>query len=105
MHGGKAFAESEGNRAEEELKKTLQLNPRHVPALLMIADGHIDGLVVQDPMNMGYLGVKTIVARLKGQPVERRIDTGVRVVSRADMETPEAKALLKPDLDRWLKAK
>ena len=70
-----------------------------------LADGHIDGLVVQDPMNMGYLGVKTIVARLKGQPVERRIDTGVRVVSRADMETPEAKALLKPDLDRWLKAK
>jgi len=45
------------------------------------------------------------VAQLKGQPVERRIDTGVRVVSRADMETPEAKALLKPDLDRWLKAK
>ena len=54
---------------------------------------------------MGYLGVKTVVARLKGQPVERRIDTGVRVVSRADMDTPEAKALLKPDLDRWLKAK
>ena len=68
-----------------------------------LADGHIDGLVVQDPMNMGYLGVKTVVAQLKGEQVERRIDTGVRVVSRADMDTPEAKALLKPDLDRWLK--
>ena len=68
-----------------------------------LSDGHIDGLVVQDPMNMGYLGVKTIVAHIKGEKVEPRIDTGVRVVSRADMDTPEAKALLQADLDRWLK--
>jgi ribose transport system substrate-binding protein len=70
-----------------------------------LGDGLIDGLVVQDPMNMGYLGVKTVVAHIRGEKVERRIDTGVRVVSRADMETPEARALLKPDLDRWLKQK
>jgi ribose transport system substrate-binding protein len=68
-----------------------------------LGDGHINGLVVQDPMNMGYLGVKTVVARIKGQAIERRIDTGVRVVSHDDMNTPEAQALLKPDLDRWLK--
>jgi ribose transport system substrate-binding protein len=70
-----------------------------------LGDGLIDGLVVQDPMNMGYVGVKTVVAHIKGQPVERRVDTGVRVVSRADMHTPESQALLKPDLDRWLKGK
>jgi ribose transport system substrate-binding protein len=68
-----------------------------------LGDGFIDGLVVQDPMNMGYLGVKSVVTHIKGGKVERRIDTGVRVVSRADMETPEARELLKPDLDRWLK--
>ena len=38
----RAFADSEGNRAEDELKKTLELNPNHVAALLMLADGHID---------------------------------------------------------------
>jgi len=65
--------------------------------------GLIDALVVQDPMNMGYLGVKAVVAKLNGQSVERMVDTGVRVISRADMDTPESKALLKPDLDRWLK--
>ena len=70
-----------------------------------LGDGLIDGLVVQDPMNMGYLGVKTVVAHIKGERVERRVDTGVRVVSHADMDTPESKALLKPDLDRWLKGK
>ena len=66
-------------------------------------NGHIDGLVVQDPVRMGYLGVKTMVSHLKGEKVERRIDTGVRVIAKADMDTPEAKELLKPDLDKWLK--
>ncbi len=32
-----------------------------------LADGLIDALVVQDPMNMGYLGVKTVVAQIKGE--------------------------------------
>ena len=68
-----------------------------------LRNGHIDGLVVQAPVRMGYLGVKTLVSHLKGDKVERRIDTGVRVISKGDMDTPEAKELLKPDLDRWLK--
>ena len=32
-----------------------------------LSDGHIDGLVVQDPVKMGYLGVKTMVEHLKGR--------------------------------------
>src|SRR3954471_15147370 len=42
-----------------------------------LADEHLDGLVLQDPVNMGYLGVKMIVAHIHGQPVEPRVDTGV----------------------------
>jgi ribose transport system substrate-binding protein len=68
-----------------------------------LRDGHIDGLVVQDPMRMGYLGVKTIVSHIKGEKVERRIDTGVRVVTRESMDQPEMKELLSPDLSKWLK--
>jgi ribose transport system substrate-binding protein len=67
-----------------------------------LEDGHIDGLVLQDPVNMGYLGVKTMVAHLNGQPVERRIDTGVRLITRAQMNEPDARALLHPDLSKWL---
>jgi ribose transport system substrate-binding protein len=67
-----------------------------------LADGHIEGLVLQDPVNMGYLGVKTMVAHLNGQPVERRIDTGVRLVTRAQMNDPDARELLHPDLTKWL---
>ncbi len=47
---------------------------------------------------MGYLAVKTMVAHLKGQPVEKRIDTGVHVATHDNMDTPEMKALLQPDL-------
>ena len=63
-----------------------------------LRDGHIDGLVLQDPVRMGYLGVKTMVSRLHGQPVEKRIDTGVHVATKENMDTPEIKPLVEPNL-------
>jgi ribose transport system substrate-binding protein len=63
----------------------------------------IDGLVVQDPVNMGYLGVKTLVAHIRGEKVERRIDTGVQLVTPDRMDSPEVKELLQPDLSKWLR--
>jgi ribose transport system substrate-binding protein len=65
--------------------------------------GHIDGLVVQDPVRMGYLGVKTLVAHIRGEKVERRIDTGVQLVTPDRMDLPDVKELLKPDLSKWLR--
>lgn len=65
-----------------------------------LADGHLEGLIVQDPVRMGYLSVKTLVAHLHGQPVERRIDTGVRLITRDIMNQPEIQQLLKPDLSQ-----
>ena len=52
---------------------------------------------------MGYLGVKTMVTHLKGQPVEKRIDTGVALVTKDNMNNPDIKDVLSPDLDKWLK--
>jgi ribose transport system substrate-binding protein len=63
-----------------------------------LSDGHIDGLIVQDPVKMGYLGVKTMVEHLKGRPVEKRIDTGVQLITRDRMHDPAVKELLQPDL-------
>jgi ribose transport system substrate-binding protein len=65
--------------------------------------GHIDGLVVQDPVNMGYLGVKTLVSHIRGETVERRIDTGVQLVTPDRMDSAEVRELLQPDLSRWLR--
>jgi len=65
-----------------------------------LKDGAIDGLVVQDPVNMGYLAVKTMVSHIKGQPVEKWIDTGVHVATKDNMGTPEMKPLVEPDLKK-----
>jgi ribose transport system substrate-binding protein len=65
--------------------------------------GDVQGLVVQNPMAMGYLGVKAIVDHLQGKPVEKRIDTGVTLVTSDNMNDPEIQELLHPPLDRYLK--
>ncbi len=64
--------------------------------------GKIDGLVLQNPFNMGYLAVKTLVAHLKKEPVESRIDTGAALIDKSNMEQPDMKALLSPPLNEWL---
>src|SRR3989442_9250327 len=47
----------------------------------------LDGVVVQNPMRMGYLGVKTMAEQLRGKPVERLIDTGVMLVTAANLDS------------------
>jgi ribose transport system substrate-binding protein len=66
-------------------------------------NGQIHGLVLQDPINMGYLGVKTMVAHLNGEKIERRIDTGSTVATPENMNDPSIKGLLEPDFKKWLK--
>src|SRR5690606_34955810 len=67
-----------------------------------LRDGDIDGLVVQDPFNMGYLAVKTMADHLRGQPVDKRIDTGARLVDKASLDDPKVKEIMQPDLAKWL---
>src|SRR5215469_1872098 len=46
-------------------------------SVLDLKSGDVQALVVQNPLLMGYLGVVTAVQHLKGEKVEKRIDTGV----------------------------
>lgn len=63
----------------------------------------IDGLVIQDPVKMGYTGVMTAVAVLRHQPVAKAIDTGVGLVTRENMDEPAISALIHPPLSEYLK--
>jgi ribose transport system substrate-binding protein len=72
-------------------------------SVLDLKNGDVQGLVVQNPVLMGYLGVTTLVKHLQGQKVEQRIDTGVVLVTAENMEKPEIKELLYPPLDKYLK--
>jgi ribose transport system substrate-binding protein len=65
--------------------------------------GVIDALVVQDPFKMGYEAVKTQVDHLHGNNPPKRIDLSARVIVKADLDKPDVKALLFPDLDKYLK--
>jgi ribose transport system substrate-binding protein len=63
----------------------------------------LQGFVVQNPFHMGYLGVRTMVEHLQGKPVEKRIDTGVTLVTPDNINSPEMQTLLHPPLDEYLK--
>ncbi len=68
-----------------------------------IRDKQLHGTVIQNPFSMGYLGVKTMMEHLQGKPVEKRIDTGVMIVTPENLDTPEVKTLLHPPVDEYLK--
>jgi len=74
-------------------------SPKLVQAL---QDRQLNALVLQDPMNMGYLGVKTMVRHLRGEKVEARISTGETLVTPENMNEPKMQGLLAPDFKRWL---
>ena len=58
--------------------------------------GELKGFVVQHPVNMGYLSVKTMVAHLQKQPVQTTVDTGVELVTLETLEDPRIQAVINP---------
>lgn len=68
-------------------------SPKMVEAL---TDDRMQGIVLQDPVNMGYMGVKTMVAHLRGDKVEKRVNTGEAIATKENMASPEIQKLLNP---------
>jgi ribose transport system substrate-binding protein len=71
-------------------------------SVLDMKNGDVQGLVVQNPLLMGYLGVVTAVKYLQGEKPEKRIDTGVVLVTPDNMNEPQVKDLLYPPLSQYL---
>ena len=51
---------------------------------------------------MGYLGVKKMVAALRGESVESRIATGVWMITKENLGQPQSAELLHPPGDKYL---
>ena len=64
-----------------------------------LSDGTIYALIVQDPFRMGYDGVKTALAASKGEKVAEKVDTGVNVITKANMTSARSQELLNPKLN------
>ena len=56
------------------------------------------GSVLQDPVNMGYLGVKTAVAKLRGEKFEPLVDTGATLINAENLADPKVAALIKTQI-------
>jgi ribose transport system substrate-binding protein len=72
-----------GSDSDEQLVKLLQ-------------DGTIAALVVQDPLRMGYEGVKIALAASKGEQAPASVDTGATAVTKANMNSARSQELLNP---------
>jgi ribose transport system substrate-binding protein len=68
----------------------------NVPLVNGMSKGEVDGIVLQDPVKMGYEAVMTMAKSLKGEQVEKRIVTGEYVATPDNMKEERMSQLLKP---------
>jgi ribose transport system substrate-binding protein len=71
----------------------------------LIADlksNQIQGLVAQNPFKMGYIGVKTCVAVIKGQKVPKTVDTGVAYLTPQNVDSPAMQEYVSPPIAQYL---
>ena len=60
----------------------------------MVKDGTLDAIAVQGSYQMGELGVKALGDILAGKTVEKFINTGVVIVTKDNIDSPEAQNVL-----------
>jgi ribose transport system substrate-binding protein len=68
----------------------------NVPLVNGLGESKVDGIVLQDPVQMGYAAVMTMMKSLKGEPVEKRISTGEYIATPENMNEERMQQLLKP---------
>jgi ribose transport system substrate-binding protein len=59
-----------------------------------LESGRIEALVVQNPQAIGYKGVSSVIEAIRGAKVQPRIDTGVELVTKDRLNSPEIRALI-----------
>ncbi len=62
-----------------------------------LRDGRMNAIVLQDPVRMGYLSIQSMVKKIRGEPVEGFVDTGVTIATRDNIDTEEIRKLLNPE--------
>lgn len=67
-----------------------------------LRSGLIDSLVVQHPFKMGYESVKAALAKLAGQTPVKINNLPPRLLVKEDLEKPDVKEQLNPDLKKYL---
>ncbi|HLK60841.1 MAG TPA: ABC transporter substrate-binding protein [Chthonomonadaceae bacterium] len=62
-----------------------------------LKDGIIQALIVQDPYQMGFKGINTVLSAIKKEPIkDKKVDSGMTVVTMDNLNTPDVQKLLNP---------
>jgi ribose transport system substrate-binding protein len=92
-----ALAETNGNKLGEKIN--LIGFGSDDGLVQMVRDGIIAGLIVQDPFRMGYDSIRIAVAASKGEHVPSNIDTGIYLVTKANVDGARSQELLRPKIN------
>jgi ribose transport system substrate-binding protein len=73
------------------------------PTLLQdLRSGIIDSLVAQDPFRMGYEAVAAAAKKLRGETPVKEQPLAPRLITRENMDDPDVRKQLNPDLKKYL---
>lgn len=64
--------------------------------------GVLDATVVQDAFKLGYEPVRILIEKGQGKTPPKQLDLPARLVTASDLDKPEIRELLKPDLKKYL---
>jgi ribose transport system substrate-binding protein len=92
-----ALSEKKGNKLGEKINLIgFGSDDRLVQ---MVRDGTIAGLIVQDPFRMGYDSIRIAVSATRGEHVPNNVDTGIHLVTKANIDGTRTQELLSPKLN------
>jgi ribose transport system substrate-binding protein len=92
-----ALAEKKGNKLGEKINLIGFGSDDQL--VQMVHDGIIAGLIVQDPFRMGYDSIRIAVAASRGEHVPSNIDTGIYLVTKANIDATRSQELLRPKIN------
>jgi len=90
---GMLLALQDSGRAGKVTFVGFDSSPQFIEAM---KNHQMQGIVVQNPFAIGELGVKAMIDSLLGKPIEKRVDTGVMMITPENMNSAEAQKLLNP---------
>jgi ribose transport system substrate-binding protein len=67
-----------------------------------LKSGVIDSLVIQHPFKMGEESVTSAIARLNNRPVIKINNITPRLLLKDDLDNPEVRAQINPDIKKYL---
>lgn len=62
----------------------------------MLEEGVFEGIIIQNPYKMGYLGMEAAINLLNGEEINKNIDSGCELITKENLYTEENQKLLFP---------